>query len=925
MQEPSLGQRWISEGETELGLGMVVAVEDRTVTLLFPGSEETRVYARRNATIARIRYDVGDSVHDLEGQTLQVTAVHEQQGILSYQGIRQDGQIVTLPETRLAHQIQLARPQERLLAGQLDANEWFNLRYDTLLNRSQLMQQPTFGLGGARVGLLPHQLYVASEVARRHAPRVLLADEVGLGKTIEAGLILHQQLLMGRLQRVLIIVPENLQNQWLVELLRRFNLRFSLFNAERLQAETESCEGENPFLSQQLILMSLETLLAVAETQDLAAEAGFDMLVVDEAHHLAWSPEKASPAYRLVERLATRCPGVLLLTATPEQLGLTSHFARLRLLDSQRFHSYESFIAETHSFKETARLADLLQQDHFTCNDEDSATLRLYVPEIDLPAGTPLTPSQRQQMLNALLDRHGTGRLLFRNTRHAVQGFMPRHLHIHTMDVQSTHPDEDFLARLSSLLSLLKKLRQEKVLLICKEASTALELEDRLRLQEGIRTSMFHEGMSLLERDRAAAYFSDLEAGAQVLICSEIGSEGRNFQFACHLIMFDLPEHPDLLEQRIGRLDRIGQKRPVNIHVLSMPGSPEQRRLQWYHEGLNAFECTCAVGAAIFAEMGQRLCENLKGECEATWAAFIEETQQLRNRLEKELEAGRDRLLELNSCRPEPAGQLVMALKNQDEDNALPLYMERIFQQFGVDIDDHGEEGLYLLRPGDHMLMDTFPGLDEDGLTLTYDRERALSREDVTFLTWEHPMVSACIDMLTTTELGNANVSLLRNRGVKAGTLLLEALFIPELQVPRYLQLDHALKDAMIRILIDTEGRSLGDNVAHLTLRRQLQSLDRTTARNIIKSRHDLLRQNITRAELLAKAQLAPRLEEARILYQQQMQSELDRLRALQQVNPAVRDDEIEHLIQAMHSGEHALSTCQVKLYALRLIVAGEA
>ncbi|NNM51339.1 MAG: RNA polymerase-associated protein RapA [Pseudomonadales bacterium] len=925
MQEPSLGQRWISEGETELGLGMVVAVEARTVTLLFPGSEETRVYARRNATIARIRYDVGDNVLDLDGQTLQVTAVIEQQGILSYQGLRQDGQIISLPETRLAHQIQLARPQERLLAGQLDANEWFNLRYDTLLNRSKLMQQPTYGLGGARVGLLPHQLYVASEVARRHAPRVLLADEVGLGKTIEAGLILHQQLLMGRLQRILIIVPENLQNQWLVELLRRFNLRFSLFNTERLEAETESSEGDNPFLSQQLIIMSLETLLATPEAQNQAVAAGFDMLVVDEAHHLAWSPESASPAYLLVERLSLRCPGVLLLTATPEQLGLTSHFARLRLLDPQRFHDYEAFITETHSFQDTARLAQLLMQDPCICSEADIATLQRYVPEVGMTHESLLSPSQRLQMLNALLDRHGTGRLLFRNTRHAVQGFMPRHLHIHPLDTQPASPDELFQAKVQALLLLLKELRHEKVLLICKESHTALDLEDCLRLQEGIRTSMFHEGMSLLERDRAAAYFSDLEAGAQILICSEIGSEGRNFQFACHLIMFDLPEHPDLLEQRIGRLDRIGQKRPIHIHVLSLSGSAEQRRLQWYHEGLNAFEHTCAVGAAIFAEMNHRLHDCLETDSLATWTTFIEETTQRRHILEQELEQGRDRLLELNSCRPEPAEQLVQALTRQEEENSLPLYMERIFQQFGVDIDDHGEDGLYLLRPGDHMLMETFPELDEDGLTLTYDRERALSREDVAFLTWEHPMVSACMDMLTHTELGNANVALIRNRGVKTGTLLLEALFVPELQVPKYFQLDAALKEAMIRILIDTEGRSLGDNVAHMTLRRQLQSLDRTTARNIIKSRHDILRQNISRAELLAKAQLAPRLEEARVLYHVQMQAELHRLRALQHVNPAVRDDEIEHLNQAMHIGEHALSTCQVKLYALRLIVAGEA
>src|SRR5690606_2451823 len=117
------------------------------------------------------------------------------------------------------------------------------------------------------------------------------------------------------------------------------------------------------------------------------------------------------------------------------------------------------------------------------------------------------------------------------------------------------------------LADWLKEHRRQKVLVICADAETAQTLEDYLRLRKGLLTAVFHEGLSLIERDRAAAYFADMEEGAQVLICSEIGSEGRNFQFAHDLVMFDLPLNPDLLEQRIGRLDRIGQTEEVNIHV----------------------------------------------------------------------------------------------------------------------------------------------------------------------------------------------------------------------------------------------------------------------------------------------------------------------------------------------------------------------
>ena len=111
-----------------------------------------------------------------------------------------------------------------------------------------------------------------------------------------------------------------------------------------------------------------------------------------------------------------------------------------------------------------------------------------------------------------------------------------------------------------------------------------MTLENTLRTREGIRCTVFHEGMSLLERDKSAAYFADPDTGAQVMLCSEIGSEGRNFQFSHHLVLFDLPLNPDLLEQRIGRLDRIGQKNVVQIHVPYLQDTPQRTLIRWYHE-----------------------------------------------------------------------------------------------------------------------------------------------------------------------------------------------------------------------------------------------------------------------------------------------------------------------------------------------------
>ncbi|MGA4817305.1 SNF2-related protein [Pseudomonas aeruginosa] len=186
-------------------------------------------------------------------------------------------------------------------------------------------------------------MHIAREVADRMAPRVLLADEVGLGKTIEAGLIIHRQLLSGRAGRVLILVPENLQHQWLVEMRRRFNLQVALFDKERF-AESDA---SNPLRGHPVGPGRPGVAEGRRRAQDALFAAGWDLLVVDEAHHLVWHQDQVSAEYALVEQLAEIIPGVLLLTATPEQLGQDSHFARLRLLDPNRFHDLEAFRRES--------------------------------------------------------------------------------------------------------------------------------------------------------------------------------------------------------------------------------------------------------------------------------------------------------------------------------------------------------------------------------------------------------------------------------------------------------------------------------------------------------------------------------------------------------------------------------------------------
>ncbi|MEW8349680.1 MAG: SNF2-related protein, partial [Candidatus Thiodiazotropha taylori] len=356
------GQRWISDTESELGLGVITGCEGRRVTIHFPAIDESRVYAIEGAPLTRVAFSAGDQIESREGWQMSVRQALLNDGLITYLGERSDGSQVRLEELQLSDTLRIDQPKQRLLAGQIDPPHWFNLRQQTLSHLGKQQQSSLLGLVGPRIDLIPHQLYIAHEVAGRPAPRVLLADEVGLGKTIEACLILHQQLLTGRASRVLILVPDPLVHQWLVELLRRFNQKFRILDEETCQAIQDSGQADNPFHAEQLVLCSLNLFHDNPARLSQALDGEWDLLIVDEAHHLTWSEEDPSAEYLLVEALALRTPGVLLLTATPEQLGQAGHFARLRLLDPDRYYDLQSFLQEEQHYQPVAEAVEHLLQ-----------------------------------------------------------------------------------------------------------------------------------------------------------------------------------------------------------------------------------------------------------------------------------------------------------------------------------------------------------------------------------------------------------------------------------------------------------------------------------------------------------------------------------------------------------------------------------
>ncbi|MDH5659465.1 MAG: RNA polymerase-associated protein RapA [Gammaproteobacteria bacterium] len=979
------GQRWISNSESELGLGLIKSLDHRTISIDFPASDELRTYAIEDAPLSRVTFAVGDSIKNIDNENFNVTALRENNGIITYEVTNAEAVTSQLCETELSAAIKLNRPQDRLFTAQFDPEKAYILRHDTLNKKHQLSTSQVTGLYGARMSLIPHQLYIAHEVAQRPSPRVLLADEVGLGKTIEAGLILHHQLISGRAQRILIVVPDALLHQWLVEMLRRFNLKFSLFNEERCRSLDDDIESdeekENPFHSEQLVLCSLDFLMQNPNRHQQVIDGEWDTLIIDEAHHLKWEVNNVSPEYQLIDVLAQNTASVLLLTATPEQLGPSSHFARLRLLDPHRFHDLELFLAEESHYSKLAETAELLIEDK-SLQQHDIKVLKEFIPQENQDLLTQLTVATgdelsnlKQKIVDLLIDQHGTGRVLFRNTRHAIKGFPERQVKGYALEASNAYSSlfskiftteekkeqfaldfkrsyaelmltpevsyqslkelgisilqksphwTNFDPRVPWIIELLKELKNKKVLVICAHAQTALELEDLLKNKHAIRASVFHEDLSIIERDRAAAYFADEEVGAQVLICSEIGSEGRNFQFSHNLVLFDLPLNPDLLEQRIGRLDRIGQKEIIQIHIPYIKESAQETLFHWYNEGLNAFRHTCPAGQGMVAQLGKELQSQLEHTSYNVddVIALLDKAKPLYAELNDELQKGRDRLLEMNSFRKPLADKLIKAIKDIESDNTLEDYIIRACDAYGVDQSDHSLYS-YVLQPGNHMLTPHFPELPDDGVTVTFDRETALVHEDRLFMSWEHPMVTGVMDMVFEGEHGNVAFSIIKNKAFTTGTVLLEMLFVVQCIAPAHLKIDRFMPSQLIRLVMDKDNTDYSDKINFEQCKSLVPTIDAHTCQQIVAGHRETLRKIIVQAESQLSQNIPVLITTAENETKEELGEQISRLRSLQKTNPNVRDDEINQLEDEKSQLLEYIQYPQLRLDALRLIIAG--
>jgi ATP-dependent helicase HepA len=927
-------QRYTSKGEPELGVGMVTETNKGKVQLFFPTSDTTRLYAIESAPLQRVFFKPGDTIVNKKGESLQVLQVKLEDNLCMYYGKGWKLSEADLGDVSATH-----GADDRLFTGDVDSPQAFSLRRETLQHEYQRKRSSVNGFVGGRIDLIPHQLYIAHEVSSRYAPRVLLSDQVGLGKTIEACLIIHRLLQSERISRVLILVPESLVHQWFVEVLRRFNMWFNIFDEERCAALDDGAPDNNPFLDNQLIICSTEFLSGSAKRTQQALAAGWDMLVVDEAHNLAWSVDKVSPEYGIVELLSKVAKGLLLLTATPEQLGMTSHFARLRLLDPNRYNNYDDFINESSDHKKIATVVDKLHLGKKLLAAETKLLASIF-PKERLDAVDNGGKKAKENLIEDLLDQHGPGRVLFRNTRATIAGFPTRKAHLIPLEVKKDQ--ELWMERLSSeftfemdksetsseqtfsfskdprvqwLLTTLKKLQPAKVLLICKSKEKVLAMEEALTKRVHLKVGVFHEDLTIVQRDRNAAWFSETD-GAQILLCSEIGSEGRNFQFAHHLVLFDLPLHPELLEQRIGRLDRIGQTEDIQIHIPYLNHSPQHALVRWYHEGLNAFEENIEGGNKISSLFSERLLDLAKNSNDHELEALITETANFQKELQLSLAEGRDKLLEMNSFRPKTANKLVQEIQEKDRDTSLELYFTKVFKHFDVEMEDLAPR-TYFLHPAS-AATEVFPAIPRAGIGVTFDRKRALSREDMSFLSWDHPITTGAIDLVLSSGLGSASFGVLK--GAKSAGLLLEIIFVLETAKYKGVNVDRFLPNTPIRVVVDHTGDEVTDEFTVESLDKKLMSgnIDSLLESDMLVE--TVLPNMISEVTEIVKDQCATEIKNGLEQMNLTLDHEIARLQQLQAKNNNIRPEEILIAQKEQKVLEAIIQNARVRMDAIQLI-----
>jgi ATP-dependent helicase HepA len=640
--------QWIRlEADLELGPALIIEDKDFSVyKVKFLKKGELRQYTKKNPPFKRLLFVVGQKIRFKNQEAFsviekielrdQIFYLHSAEGVFAEWDIRELSGGSDLSEI--------------IQQKKWTAPKFFMLRFWAMMKLFQRSQSPLKGAVGCRIELLPHQLWVMSEFLKSKIPRALLADEVGLGKTVETGLILSALNAQKKIKKVLVIVPPALKVQWLTELYVKFHIRFRL--------EHEDMIEDSDY--RDFVITSLSEI----ERND----EDIDLLVVDEAHRLTRDPIHVEALKKWVDRSQR----VLFLTATPKASGE----------------------------KEFQKMAELLG------------------------AGSkPLLFSSQRKELGIPIYRTLEAEFV-KNKNQWLVGFLKKWL---------------------------EKKDKSKIFLICETPEKLKHFANLLEKNFGPVFAQFHENMDLVERDRQAAYFAD-PSGSRILLSSEIGGEGRNFQFCHDMILLDLPADPLKVEQRIGRLDRIGQTQKVRVWCPVEQGldekgdeteSEEEKIFELLKDTFQVFEKPWT---------GLGLEDGLKDS-----AALLKLSDSMnqkpkeKNNIEKFV----------TKIVYDPA--VAVQIKDQAAElSKIPIKedLEKIYECFGVDVEDFDQLGSLKVSASSLMFVENFPGLGGDGeKVISFDRPQSLAREDIQFMSVDHPDFIETLEFFLNSEQGKICIS----------------------------------------------------------------------------------------------------------------------------------------------------------------------
>ena len=721
----------------ELGIGRVTARDGRAVVVDFPRSGNTLRLAAD--TDALLPVDLS------AGRPVRITATHEETTVSER---LRDGRIrLANGQTHPAHALWPIELEgallERLAVGDVDAVEDFVTRLDIL---HLLSLREAGGLGtflGGRVRLFPHQLHVAERASASDPVRWLLADEVGLGKTVEAALILNRLVHTGRVERCLVVAPESLTVQWLGELWRKYHQVFTLLDPPRLaDVARDFGEALSPFDVHRRAVIALETLVARPELTEQAVRAGIDLLVVDEAQRLRRPPgHPGEPAWRAVAPIAALGRHVLLLSATPLEDDAHGFFRLLQLLRPDDYP--EDVDVE-------ARLAQGVPLAPCT-----SSTRRADIGGLPPRVGLPVTldaagPGWLQQRAmeaamratpaaNAIAQRQKIDRV-----RRSVASGAALSAVLNREDrelLQQASVMDAIDPRVAWLIAQTPRWRdaREKTLVFVAHRETLEMLRTALSHGAQLGTAVFHEDLPSSRRDLEVARFRE-PAGPSLLVSTESGGEGRNFEFCRRLVLFDLPWKPATVEQRIGRLDRIGRRTDVEI-VYFVPPAGIGADVVRLHEAIGVFR---EPTAGLDPQLGQveAAVETLALDPVASFTtesvdALLTAARAARTRIR---EAAYQQLHHDPYKAEMAAAILVRVPQELDALNEQVVVAACTRLGFGVER-TRGRRG-YAFEFGSGAVVDSLPGVSAGSTWVgTFDREEAVDDEGLDFFASGHPLV----------------------------------------------------------------------------------------------------------------------------------------------------------------------------------------